>query len=298
MILALGGSGFIGCNFVKRFSSKEKIRVLGRKRKCETEDENIEFLEGDFRYVDLDRLLEGVNCVFHFISSIVAFDGTDKTIEDIETNIMPTVKLLESMKKNKVKKIYFVSSGGTVYGECKIPAEENTPLSPECVYALQKISIENYLHLYEKYDNIKGYSLRIANPYGMERNIKRNQGIIPIFTQKIFNGEPVEIWGDGENRRDYIYIDEVIDAIESVYQYEGPYRIFNIGSGISYSIREIIELIEKEIGMKAKIKYKKKRKCDLMNSCLDVSLIYQECGWKSSLTIEQGIRNYVNQFLK
>lgn len=297
MVLALGGNGFIGHNFVKRFALKEKIRVFGKEKKYQLEEKNIEFLEGDFRYADFDSLLEGVDSVFHFISSIVPFDGTEGIIEDIEMDLIPTIKLLESMKQKKVKKIFFVSSGGTIYGECKTPANENSKLMPECVYALQKISIENYLHLYEKYDGIQCYILRISNPYGLEVNVKRKQGIIPIFTQKIFNREPVEIWGNGDNRRDYIYIDEVIDAIESIYQYKGKYRVFNIGSGVSYSIHEIIQLVEKEINIQAKVEYKDKRRCDLLNSCLDVSLIYQECGWKSKLTIEQGIKNYVDKFL-
>lgn len=295
MILALGGNGFIGHNFVERFA-KKKIRVFGRAKGYEIK-ENIEFVEGDFRHANFDCLLSDVDTVFHFISSIVPFDGTDGIMEDIETNIVPTIKLLESMKKKNVKKIYFISSGGTIYGECEIPARENMKLSPECVYAAQKISLENYLHLYEKYDGIESYILRISNPYGLEMNKKKMQGVIPIFTQKILQGEPIEVWGTGNNKRDYIYVDEVIDAIESVYQYKGKHRIFNIGTGKSYSILDIIKLIERETKKQAKIRYMNNRKCDLKNSILDVSLINQECGWKSKMTIEQGIKGYVNKLL-
>lgn len=297
MILALGGNGFIGYNFVKRFAKKEKIRVFGRTKSHEFKG-NIEFVEGDFRYADFDSLLDGIDSVFHFISSIVPFDGTDTIMEDIETNIIPTLKLLESMKRKNVKKIFFVSSGGTVYGECEAPVGENARLLPECVYAVQKISLENYLYLYEKYDNIQSYILRISNPYGLEMNKEKKQGIIPIFTSKILLDEPIEVWGTGNNKRDYIYIDEVIDAIEAVYQYKGKYRTFNIGTGKSYSILDIISLIERETEKNARIQYMKERKCDLKNSVLDISLINRECGWKSNLTIEQGIKDYINKLLK
>lgn len=297
MILALGGNGFIGYNFVKRFAKREKIRVFGRTTPKEF-GENIEFIEGDFRYADFESLLDDIDSVFHFISSIVPFDGTDGIIEDLETNILPTLKLLESMKRKNVKKIFFVSSGGTVYGECKVPSGENAKLSPECVYAAQKISLENYLYLYEKYDNIQSYILRISNPYGLEMNKEKKQGIIPIFTQKVLLDEFIEVWGTGNNRRDYIYIDEVIDAIESVYQYKGKHRIFNIGTGKSYSIMDVINIIEKETKKHAKIRYLKERKCDLKDSILDVSLINRECRWKSKMTIEQGIRDYVNKLKK
>lgn len=298
MILVLGGSGFIGYNFVKRFSKREKVRVFGKCGNQIIQDENIEYVWGDFKSANFELLLEGVDSVFHFISSIVPFDGTNRIIEDIETNIVPTIRLLENMKENDIKKIFFISSGGTVYGECNMPAKENDKLLPECVYASQKVIIENYLHLYEKYNNMQCFILRIANPYGLEVKANQDQGIIPIFTRKILKGEPVEIWGRGTNRRDYIYIDEVIDAIEAVYEYTGIYRIFNIGTGKNYSIQEIIKLIEKKMEKRAEVNYKNYRKCDLKNSLLDVSLIYQECGWKSKLTIEQGINNYVDKILK
>lgn len=297
MILALGGTGFIGNNFVKRFAKKEKIRVFGRRKNSEMNDKNIEFIEGDFRYIEFESILGQVDTVFHFISTSTPYDGTNGIIKDIENNLLPTIRLFESMKKMNIKKIYFISSGGTIYGECRTPATEDSKLSPGCTYAVQKASIEYYLDLYEKYDNIQGYILRISNPYGLEMNKKKNQGIIPIFTQKILKGETIDVWGTGKNKRDYIYIDEVIDAIESVYRYNGMYRVFNIGTGKSYSIQEIIRLIEKETGLKAKINYVKNRKCDLMNSSLNTSLIYQECGWKSKMTIEQGIKNYVNTFI-
>lgn len=294
MILALGGNGFIGRNFVKRFASREKIRILGQTEQKELIMDNVEFVKGDFRFIDFEPLLNGVDTVFHFISSTVPGDGTKRVMEDIETNIMPTVRLLECMKKKKIKKIFFISSGGAVYGECSEHVTEDAKLCPECAYAVQKVCIENYIHLYEKYDGIQGYILRVSNPYGLDMNKGKNQGIIPIFTQKILAGESIEVWGNGRNRRDYIYIDEVIDAIEAVYYYNGKYRIFNIGTGISYSIQEIIKLIEKETGVKAIVSYKEKRKCDLRNSFLDSSLIFKECGWRSMLTIEQGIKDYIN----
>jgi len=295
MILVLGGNGFIGYNLVKRFSQREKLRVFDRNWKHELEDNNIELVTGDFRQVDFEEILEEVDTVFHFISSSTPFDGTDALLADIEENLVPTVRLLDAMRKKNVKRMFFISSGGTVYGECVEPARETDKISPECVYAAQKAWIEICVRLYEKYDNIQGYILRIGNPYGLEINKKKRQGIIPIFTEKIINEEPIEIWGDGENRRDYIYIEEVIDAIEAVYSYQGTQRVFNIGTGNSYSTREIIAQIERILGKKAVITYKEARKCDLREARLDVSLIRRECGWFSRLTVEQGIQMYINE---
>lgn len=294
MILVLGGNGFIGYNLVKRFAQREKIRVFDRAWKHGMEKENIELIMGNFQHTDFEEMLEKVDAVFHFISSSTPFDGTDGLLMDIEENLIPTVRLLDAMKKKGVKKIFFISSGGTIYGECVEPAKEKDKISPECVYAAQKAWIETCLHLYEKYDSIQGYILRIGNPYGLEINKKKRQGIIPIFTEKIIKGEPIEIWGTGENRRDYIYIDEVIDAIEVVYSYQGEHRVFNVGTGSSYSTREIIEKIESVVGKRAQVIYGEKRKCDLQESHLDVSLINRECGWHSKLTVGQGIEMYIN----
>ena len=295
MILVLGGNGFIGYNLVKRFAQREKIRVFDRAWKHGTEKENIELIMGNFQYIDFEEMLEGVDTVFHFISSSIPFDGTDGFLTDIEENLLPTVRLLNAMRKKGTKKIFFISSGGTIYGECVRPAREKDKLSPECVYAAQKAWIETCLHLYEKYDSIQGYVLRIGNPYGLEINRKKHQGIIPIFTEKIIKGDPIEVWGTGENRRDYIYIDEVIDAIGSVYSYRGRHRVFNVGTGNSYSTQEIIEQIEAVVGKTAQIVYREKRKCDLHESCLDVSLICRECGWYSKLTVRQGIEMYIKR---
>lgn len=298
MILVLGGNGFIGYNLVKRLMKKERIRVFDRSWKHEVDNSNVEIVTGDFGNIDFSLLLEGVDIVFHLISSSVPYDGTEKMLQDIEENLLPTIRFLDAMKKKQVKKIFFISSGGTVYGECRKPAKEYDRLSPECIYAVQKVSIENCLHLYEKYDGISGYVLRVGNPYGLEINKEKGQGIIPIFTEKIIRGETIEIWGTGENKRDYIYIDEVIDAIEAVCFYCGECRMFNVGTGNSFSIQDIIGQIECAVGKEAEIIYKEKRQCDLLESHMNVELIYKECGWKSKLTVEQGIKLYVSKFME
>lgn len=294
MVLVLGGNGFIGYNLVKRLAVRERVKVFDRAWKHDKQNANIEFVAGDFRDMNFDKLLNGVDTVFHLISSSVPYDGTDGMIQDIEDNVLPTIRFVRAMKRKNIRKIFFVSSGGTVYGECSKPAKEHDRLSPECIYAAQKVCIETYLHLFEKYDGIVAYILRVGNPYGLEINKKKGQGIIPIFAEKIIKGEFIEIWGAGENKRDYIYIDEIIDAIEAIYMYSGKYRMFNIGTGSSYSIQEIIKLIECIVDKKAQVIYKEKRQCDLLESNMDVSLIWNECGWRSKLSLKDGIELYIN----
>ncbi|MCR5502350.1 MAG: NAD-dependent epimerase/dehydratase family protein [Lachnospiraceae bacterium] len=296
MILILGGNGFLGYNFIKRISKREKVRVYDLNWSHSKDPENVEVIRGSFPEADFDGLLEGVDAVFHLISAIVPCDGTGQTADSIENTILPTIRLLEAMKRKGVSRLFFVSSGGTVYGESGKRSEEKDALNPECVYAAEKVTLEHYFHLYDKYDGIRCIRLRIANPYGLDMNPKKRQGIIPIFATRIISGETIEVWGDGENRRDYIYIDEVMDALERVYDYTGTERVFNIGTGESHTTNEIIRFIEEKVQKKADIQYLPARKCDIEDSRLNVSLIERECGWKSSLSVKEGIGIFIDKY--
>lgn len=297
MYLVLGGTGLIGHSLVKRLSRKKKVRVLARHMTSIFHDMDVEMVYGDFSRIDMGKLLEGVDTVFHLISSSMPADGVEGMKDDIVKDFLPTIQLLDMMGKKGIPTIYFVSSGGTVYGELDDPANEKNILRPQCAYAVSKVYLEQCLSMYSKYCGICAFILRVGNPYGIDRFGKK-QGIIPIFTKKIVDGETIEVWGDGTNRRDYIFIEEVIDAMEAVEQYNGNERIFNIGTGISTSTIRIINILSEELQKDVKIRFLPKRACDVQNSCMDVSLIKNECHWKSSITIERGIQIYLREWRK
>ncbi len=295
MYLVLGGTGLIGRRLVNRLCKKKKVRVLARHYKGEFDGMNVEMVCDDIRQVDFNSLLDGVDCVFHLISSSVPMNGVERLKKDIEEDFLPTLSLLNTMVLQNVKKIYFISSGGTVYGDNDGFSNEKAALAPKCSYGLGKVYLEQCFSLYRKYCDIDSIVLRVGNPYGADREGKR-QGIIPIFARKIAEHQPIEIWGDGTNERDYIFVEEVVDAIEAVENYNGMERVFNVGTGVGISTIRVVRLLCEELNEDAIISFRPARLCDVDKARLDVSLIEKECGWKSRISIEEGIKRFVGEW--
>jgi UDP-glucose 4-epimerase len=219
-VLILGGSGFLGKTLTRRLlNQKIPVSVLDCiSSLSELQSEPLlQFHKGNFADSDtLQRAMHGCNIIYHLIGTTTPFSSNIDPERDIQENLIATVKMLQMAKKSEVEKIIFISSGGTVYGlPHYLPVDENHPVNPICSYGITKLSIEKYLYMYYQ-DNGPDYTiLRLANPYGCHQNPKRKQGIIPIWMQKVLKKEPVEIWGDGTVVRDYVYIDDAIDAMVS-----------------------------------------------------------------------------------
>ncbi|WP_312833469.1 NAD-dependent epimerase/dehydratase family protein [Sedimentibacter saalensis] len=291
--LVLGAGGFIGKSLCKKLARHYKVIAFNRSTPIELEDiENIEIITGDFSSIeDFTPLLNGVNIVYHLISTTIPSEDTNHIDKEIIENIVPTVRLLECMIKRGVNEIIFASSGGTVYGESSNHINQtNDKLNPICSYGVQKKVIEGYLEFYGLYYGLNYKILRISNPYGIGQDPRKPQGVIPIFIYRLFNNEPITVFGDGNNHRDYIYMDDLIDVLIKVASYNGDHHIFNIGAGKAYSLHEIIKIIEEKSGKNfAQINYKNMRKCDVSKTLLDITETQKELGWSPNININSGI---------
>ena len=172
------------------------------------------------------------------------------------------------MNKYQIKNIVFLSSGGTVYGISKNKHKELDPTTPICSYGIMKLTIEMYLYLYNYLYGVNFLILRPSNPFG-EYHKSNQQGLINVVIEKILNGEPIEIWGDGSVVRDYIYIKDLVRIIVDLIEKKVQNEIINIGSGKGYSINEIINFIRYLTG-NFQIKYLRKRKTDVPYLVLDI----------------------------
>ncbi len=303
-----GGGGFIGSHitegliaegydvtiFDKLNFDKRNISHLGKK---------IKVIEGDFHNeIELKDSIKHAGIVFHLVSSTLPASSNQNPVYDAETNLISTLRLLGECVKHKIEKVIFISSGGTVYGiPEELPIKESHHRRPICSYGIIKKTIEDYLFMYNKLYNLDYNVFRLSNPYGERQNPFVAQGVIPVFLKKMINKETIEIWGDGEVTRDYIYIKDVVKAINKSINKKTPSNVYNLGSGIGYSLNEILVKINRQTGLTPKVRYQKGRDVDVPVNILDVKLLKNELNWKPETGIEQGIRityDYLKTVLK
>ena len=289
--LVLGGNGFIGSHLVDELASNNNnfVRSVDRGMNNSLARVNVEYIKGDFNNKQLlDEILADIDIVYDTIWTTIP--SNDNAIYDIESNVVPTLQLLNKCVENKIKKIIFTSSGGTIYGNpMEIPISEKHPTNPICSYGISKLTIEKYLQLYfEKY-NLNYAVLRCSNPFGERQNYLRNQGLIITLLYKAIINEPFHVWGDGTVVRDYIYIKDLADAHVKVAAYRGTEKMFNIGSGIGLSINETIHLINNTLDIKVPILYEEERKCDVEKNILNIERAKNEFNWCPEISIEEGI---------
>jgi len=295
-VAIFGGGGFIGSAIADRLlKDGHELRIFERPRiepyRKFMDDEKVEWLTGDLMSLyDVNRVIEGVDLVMHLVSTTLPKSSNDDPIYDVQSNLVATLQLLDAMVTKKVNKIIFISSGGTVYGDPEyLPIDEKHPTEPRVSYGITKLAIEKYLLMYQNLHGIKVNILRVTNPYGERQRIETSQGAIGVFLNKAFRHQTIEIWGDGEVVRDYIYISDVAEAFVKAVDYQGDKSVFNISSGEGTSLNKLISILEKTMGHDIEKAYKSARAFDVPVSILDNSLAFKELGWKPIVEINEGI---------
>ena len=215
--IIFGGGGFIGSHLAEELLEKgynvtvfdklnfSRANIAGLKDK-------IKVIEGDFNNeTELLSSLAGIDYVFHLVSSTLPASSNENPVYDVESNLVSTLRLLHDMKNNNVRKIVFISSGGTVYGyPDSTPIKESHPRRPVCSYGIIKKTIEDYLYMYKYLYGLDYTVFRLSNPYGERQNPLYSQGAVPVFIKKILMNEKISIWGNGEIKRDFIYIKDAV----------------------------------------------------------------------------------------
>ena len=303
--IVYGGGGFIGSHLVEEllFNGYE-VTVFDKlnfsKKNLEHVIDHIKILEGDFNNViDIRNSLNGIDFVFHLVSSTLPAGSNDNPVYDAETNLISSLKLFKECVDRKIGKLIFLSSGGTVYGvPTTVPITEDHPTKPICSYGIIKKSIEDYLYLFNQIHGLEYNIFRLSNPFGERQNPMASQGVVAVFLYKILRNEEIVIWGDGEVVRDYIYIKDAVKALAKSLSINTQTKLFNLSAGKGYSLNQVIDSIKIVTGKDAvKVSYQEKRSFDVPVSILDNSLIEKELGWKPETTLAEGLeatRNYLN----
>ena len=294
-VLVTGGAGFIASNLADRLiADGHKVAIIDNLSTGSKANLNPKaaFYEMDITDKALAKVFEKEkpDIVNHHAAQIDVRRSVREPAFDAGVNILGSINIIENCVKHRVKKMIYISSGGAMYGEPKyVPADENHPVIPLCPYGISKHTVEHYVELAHILDGLTYTVLRYANVYGPRQDPHGEAGVVGIFSENLLNGLDCTIFGDGSKTRDYVYIDDIVEA-NVLAMTKGDNEAFNIGRGIETTDFEIFDNVRKSLGMKVEPKYADKRKGEIDRIALTAAKAKKILGWEPKISIEEGIR--------
>ncbi|GAA4806042.1 GDP-mannose 4,6-dehydratase [Tomitella cavernea] len=305
--LVTGGAGFIGSTLVDRLLddghevtvvdnlSRGRAGNLGRAR----ENENYKFVHGDLVTADLGEIVaeRRPEVIFHLAAQIDVRQSVQNPAADASVNVLGTVRLAEAARRAEVRKIVFTSSGGSIYGSPEtFPVTESIPVDPQSPYAAGKVSGEIYLNTFRNLYGLDCTHIAPANVYGPRQDPHGEAGVVAIFSQALLHGSETKIFGDGGNTRDYVFVDDVVEAFMLASGTAGGGQRFNIGTGAETSDRELHSMVARAADAPDAPALLAARLGDVRRSVLDPTLAGRVLGWQPKVDVEEGIRRTVEYF--
>jgi len=304
-IILLGAAGFIGTNLVIELAKdlKNTITLVDKSMhfflKIKSMNfPNVLFKESNFdESFDFYNLLNGKDIVYHLVSNTIPSNSNRLIDKEIFPDITFTSKLLESCVNFEIKKLIFISSGGTVYGnQNNCPLSEEMETNPINSYGVQKVTIEKLIYLYNYIHGLKYKIIRLSNPYGPYQRPNGVLGAVTTFTYKALQKQEIVVYGDGDIVRDFIYIDDVIKGIIKIANDDGKYNLFNLGIGYGTSIKDVLNIIKKTLSIDLNITYQPARKVDVPINYLNISRYEEIFGPLNPISLQEGIKRTADFF--
>lgn len=295
--LVTGGAGFIGSNVVKKFLSEGfEIRVLDNLSSGYLENLfglNVEFVEGDICNPEtVLNACAGVDVVVHLAASVGRQRSLDDPQRDSEVNLLGTVNVLEGMRKHGVKRIVY-SSSAAIFGELVTDTiDEEHPQNADSPYGVSKLAAEKMILAYHGIYGIECVCLRYFNIYGVHQRFDLYGNVIPIFAKRVFANEPITIYGDGEQTRDFLNVSDVANAnyLAAVSKQSG---VFNLGSGSSITINHLADMIVRLTGRQTPVVYAPVRPADVRHCKANATKAREGLGFEASIPLESGLKEYL-----
>lgn len=302
-ILLIGGSGFIGRNIVHSLlSNSHKLVVLTRNKKQALDifpnNKNVHFVEAAIAEINqITKLLDcfNIEIVMHLATGLIPSSNKIHFVKEHDEIVFPTFKLMQIIAQKKIKIIFF-SSAGMVYGEHEAVITEKTKLKPLNYYGFAKLLIEQHILFLSRILGLDYVIIRPSNVYGKFSKTNKLQGFIEIATERILNQESIEIWGSGNQTRDFLHITDLCKITAQIVSGNIKNEIFNVAYGKSYSILKIIEILEKALNVKSMLNFSKK-KIDIENLTFDVSHLKSYFSY-DPININDGIEIFVKNYKK
>jgi UDP-glucose 4-epimerase len=297
--LVTGGAGFIGSNIAQLVQQTTGARVsvfdnLSSGFRSNLDGLPVEFVEGDVCDADAIRAaMDGCDMVFHLAASVGNKRSIDHPIRDAEVNVLGTLRVLEAARHTGVRKVVYSSSAG-IFGELKtLPIREDHPIEPDTPYGASKLGGEKLCLAYAKLYPLHCVCLRYFNVYGINQRYDAYGNVIPIFAHRVLNGEPITIFGDGEQTRDFVSVRDVAQANLRAALADGLSGAFNIASGTRITINRLAELVAQASGQTPVVQHAPPRPGDVRHSLADISAARDAFGYAPEVDLEDGLREYL-----
>jgi UDP-glucose 4-epimerase len=296
-ILVTGGNGFIGSHLVNRLASSEQHRVTVfdlYPRPYDVLPNGVEFIQGNLSDSNLIRRTlvdQGIDVVYHLAWTTIHETALKDPAADIEQNLIPSVHLLEACLEAGVKRLVFLSSGGTVYGIPEtLSVREDHPTRPINAYGVSKLAVEKYVQMYSYLHGMNYVIFRPSVPYGPYQNPHRRQGAVSVFVYHALRAEPIDIWGDGEVQRDYFYVGDLIRALVVVLDLPAAINaVINLDGKQMYTLNQLVTAIEQALKVKIQVRYEAARKFDVPRLQLDTHSASELLHWQPEVSLSDGI---------
>lgn len=299
-VAVFGGLGFIGSHLCRALvNSGYSVRIFDRANEShelvKDFEHEIEIVAGDIgRLADVANALAGVTVLINLIHTTVPGSSMKDPAYDVTSNVANAARWLELLGESSVRKVIYFSSGGTVYGVPeKTPITEDHPTDPLNSYGITKLAIEKYVAMHARRFGIDYCIARPANVYGPGQRLHYGQGVIGIMASRALRGEVLEVWGEGTDLRDYLFIDDLVSAFMKLLEYRGPAHVFNVSSGAGHSVLDVIAALRPHIEPFPEVVYLPARHFDVPVNILDSTRLQNETGWQPTVDFAEGIRRTV-----
>ncbi|MEW5833882.1 MAG: NAD-dependent epimerase/dehydratase family protein [Pseudomonadota bacterium] len=301
-ILVLGAGGFVGRNLVTSLARRGLPVIAVSRGGLVTEHALIDSVIGDFRHPEhFGPLLQRSRAVVHLATTSTPGTSAARPLQEIETNLHLTATLLQAMHEHPGVELLYVSSGGSLYADTTTePSREFATLQPRSYHGAAKLAAETFISAWCNQTGGKATVLRPSNVYGPGQPERKGFGIIPAAFGAMLRNEVLHIWGDGTARRDYIFIDDLVELCTLVLTRPAPtgHRTFNACSGTSISLNELLTIMESVSGRSLKRSYERGRTVDASCIAMDPSLAAQVYGWRHQTSLEAGLGRTWEQFCR
>jgi len=304
--LVTGGAGFIGSNIVKKLlESNNYVRVVdnfstGKKENIEEflDNKNFELIEEDISdLIIAKKIVKNIDFVFHEAAIPSVPRSINNPFASNKANIDGTLNILIAARDANVKKLVYASSS-SIYGDSiKLPKQENDPINPISPYALTKLAGERYCQLFAQLYKLPTICLRYFNVFGPKQDPSSEySAVIPIFIKSVLNNKPPTIYGDGEQSRDFTYVDNVVNANILAMHSNISGEVINIACGEKTSLNDLLKYINQLLSKNIEAIYEKRRDGDVKHSLADISKAKKLLKFKPKVTIKKGLEKTIKWY--